>query len=1755
MGNQVAGLTPPPLVNVEDCLSDMTNTVRFEEELSGSRLFKVAKAKRIDDGSSLLLVLKIFSSPNALQVFTAYQPLVQAYCRQIPGGHNLLSFEVNIAVSERNIVLKRDFIDQSLVDRLCIRPFLCLEEKKWIAFQLLCALAQLHRSSLSVQSDEVAAGDFATRRTTLVHQPLCHGDIKGENVLLTSWGWLLLTDPAPFKPCQLPIDNPSEFTHYFDSSRRRVCYLAPERFVYIKRSSVATPDDRTTWEVNVRDAVSTGSSVDPAMDVDVTVTTELDAANRSNPISSTGNDQNSGGYKDGSFEPQGSTIENQAGIGSSEQWFQPQLSLDPAMDLFSAGCVLLELFTDGSVVFTLADLLNYRSGSKTRLSTLLSQVTCEDAKRLITSLLSLDPKARGSAEGQLDEHRGKVFPDIFYTHLMPYMQFFLSKSLANPTLRMSYLRQTLPLFLKDVEPSGPEALRVCAVLISNIVSGALRPMVSTYITQTPNTSASVGSADKVKPSIPVHQPFSGASRPQQSTAELSFSATNRILCESGKVDALVCLLELYAHMPPTLLLDRVIPYCVDLTTCTHSSEVRSLALDCLVQILQHVTKLRLPSATGSASLEAFFLTEYLFPTLASLSVDPSSEIRLAYARCLPFLAESALRFLNSSAIQLQRFGLRANNSNPKGQLQSDGCDTLSTTFTTVESFDAHLSVLRRHIQDWFSDLDRQVRYALMTTRGLIKLVTFFGRSHASGTLLSHMITFLNDKEDPGLRASFYRQISPLISLLGAQSVSVIHPLLEQGLLDPDEMVIESCMQALTDLLRQSLLSAPLAVSFLSRALALTAHPTVRLRQSAVAYITCFARRAVRSSDAVTKETSPDLSLNDHTKTKPRFQWSGLCSPASVYARLTNVEVSETFFSCPIRSCFTSDLVLLSNLRQPILRGVIEAFVSPDGTHVPTNTLRTRQEFCKLLQERKASRAVTRSGESPCYTSPSNAEVASLFAKLLALGLTEPMEAQLLSLSPLFINLFETNLDRISKASGTVHMGSRNVDLHRSGAVRPQTRLINAEHYNSLPFSKQRRTPAVLHPRLELCLSTSVPWSVINLSQSPIMEYENILREKLRSGSIPRNQSSDSALCEHRLFGRGLSWRTTPLNSVASALDPADMNAPATGTLRRAVMLNAHDSADRFTHPNDRYPIMTESRHLAYTGADPTTADVTFQGTLVAHLHEHQAGLINLAVHGSGRLMASCSAGDGTVKLWNCGLWPVDADGYLNQTLPMSSSTSMETGSRTGAGSKPAGFTQIYSLPTRSSWTYSTRTADVDTPSKACRGLVWTASGSQVATVARGDWIHCVDVATGRQCGLNSLTHQTHGRALCLTASATSQFPSQLTLLRSGLSSGGGGDANLISYATAGNYIVARDLRVPFSSPPAWCLKQAREYGLIRSIAMHSCYTWFVTGTARGHLVSWDLRYERPIACTQLPGYKAPASLLNLQLVETPDASNVGNKLTRVDSTLKTPQGYTGEANYYDQCSRTLIVATTDLNNGVIIWDLEACASASSAAMAGNKTSLTTSHTSSAIPVVRSGRIACAWSTAIGYTPVRSILCLPWSRSSSSTASCLLDTNSDSCPSYLPSAISGGSDGRLRYWNFSKLHDCRVLAWSGEEESSPPELSYREVYSHGIRSFIEEPASTTGLSTGVVSEQERSTGLLTTHQVRGTVGPTEKSKSTKPKSSAVNPVQSTTFPTEGRLELRQPSVGHRNVVSDISLIRVSQFLLVSASMDGVIKIWR
>jgi phosphoinositide-3-kinase regulatory subunit 4 len=50
-------------------------------------------------------------------------------------------------------------------------------------------------------------------------------------VFVTSWNWAYLTEFACFKPTYLLEDNPGDFSFFFDTSLRRVCYIAPERFL------------------------------------------------------------------------------------------------------------------------------------------------------------------------------------------------------------------------------------------------------------------------------------------------------------------------------------------------------------------------------------------------------------------------------------------------------------------------------------------------------------------------------------------------------------------------------------------------------------------------------------------------------------------------------------------------------------------------------------------------------------------------------------------------------------------------------------------------------------------------------------------------------------------------------------------------------------------------------------------------------------------------------------------------------------------------------------------------------------------------------------------------------------------------------------------------------------------------------------------------------------------------------------------------------------------------------------------------------------------------------------------------------------------------------------------------------------------------------------------------------------------------------------------------------------------------------------
>ena len=143
-------------------------------------------------------------------------------------------------------------------------------EKRWIAFQLLNGLRDTRNRKIS------------------------HGDIKSENILVTSWNWVYLSDFASYKPTYLPLDDPADFSFFFDASGRRTCYIAPERFY----TAASHP------EISAK----------------------------------------------------------KSRIASEEGEWKRDGKVTEAMDCFSAGCVIAELFLEGAPLFTLSQLYKYREG-------------------------------------------------------------------------------------------------------------------------------------------------------------------------------------------------------------------------------------------------------------------------------------------------------------------------------------------------------------------------------------------------------------------------------------------------------------------------------------------------------------------------------------------------------------------------------------------------------------------------------------------------------------------------------------------------------------------------------------------------------------------------------------------------------------------------------------------------------------------------------------------------------------------------------------------------------------------------------------------------------------------------------------------------------------------------------------------------------------------------------------------------------------------------------------------------------------------------------------------------------------------------------------------------------------------------------------------------------------------------------------------------------------------------------------------------
>ncbi|EPS33016.1 hypothetical protein PDE_07977 [Penicillium oxalicum 114-2] len=691
----------------------------YEKSMGGGRFMKSIRARQQNG----LVFVKVIMKPYPTMQL---EPYVKALIRErklLSDVPNALSYE-RILETGTSGYLVRQYIHSSLYDRISMRPFLEDIEKKWIAFQLLCALRDAH--SLDV----------------------FHGDIKTENVLVTSWNWLYLSDfSSSFKPTFLPEDNPADFSFYFDISGRRTCYLAPERF--------------------------------------------LEAG-----------------------EEPGSRDVN---------W---------AMDIFSAGCVIAELFLEAPI-FTLSQMYKYRKGEYSPEHSHLVKIEDPEIRDLISHMIQLDPEARYSAEEYLNFWKTKAFPEYFYSFLHQYMSLMTDPSSGRTrvdaeTNNRGEIDDRIERLFFDFDK---------IFYFLGIPPRASKPF-------SPDTDVGprlTGNSLPVKLNLPVGSnedvpPTDVLPRPRSDEGILIFlslvvSNLRTTSKASARVKACDIMLAFAERLSDEAKLDRILPYVMILLTDRIDS-VKVAAIRTLTQLLEMVRVV--------SPVNAYVFPEYIFPRLHAFVVTPqkrpSPMVRAAYASCISSLAHSSLRFLDM--VQALRSDSRLTHLIPAGFEPRWTEDATYHNLYDVARIDL-LEYFEAHTKALLTDTDPSVRRAFLGS--VSSLCVFFGNLKANEIVLSHLNTYLNDR-DWILKCAFFEAVVGVATYVGSTALEqYILPLMLQSLTEPEEFVVEKVIRSLATMAGLGLFQRLTIWDLLQMTVGFLMHPNIWIREATIHLITNVAK--------------------------------------------------------------------------------------------------------------------------------------------------------------------------------------------------------------------------------------------------------------------------------------------------------------------------------------------------------------------------------------------------------------------------------------------------------------------------------------------------------------------------------------------------------------------------------------------------------------------------------------------------------------------------------------------------------------------------------------------------------------------------------------------------------------------------------------------------------------------------------------------------------------------------------------------------
>ncbi|GLU09948.1 hypothetical protein SLE2022_267830 [Rubroshorea leprosula] len=1325
MGNKIARTTQ--VSASEYYLHDLPSSYNLvlKEVLGRGRFFKSILCKH-DEG--LVLVKVYFKRGDSIDLREYERRLahIKETLRSLENPH-VWPFQF-WQETDKAAYLLRQYFFNNLHDRLSTRPFLNLVEKKWLAFQLLLGVKQCHDKGI------------------------CHGDIKCENVLVTSWNWLYLADFASFKPTYIPYDDPSDFSFFFDTGGRRLCYLAPERF-----------------------------------------------------------------YEHG-----------------GEMQVAQDAPLKPSMDIFAVGCVIAELFLEGQPLFELSQLLAYRRGQYDP-SQHLEKIPDSGIRKMILHMIQLEPESRLSAESYLQSYAATAFPSYFSPFLH---DFYCCWNPLNSDMRIVMCQSVFPEVLKQMMMNSSSDETASGLAIPNattgkqpqeIVSKENLSLTKDLLTKRENIEkASVcdrfkllGDIDNLLGDVKEsnHHPGeklmvedtinSSISQDLKQHGSLSPAGLLESISDSLRkndhpflkkitMDDLSSLMSEYDSQSDTFgmpflplpedhmkcegmvliasllcssirnvklphlrrgavlllktsslyiddedRLQRVLPYVIAMLS-DPAAIVRCAALETLCDIL--------PLVRDFPPSDAKIFPEYILPMLSMLPDDPEESVRICYASNMAKLALTAYGFLIHS-IKLTEAGvLDELGSSPKSLVSSGETSGLLQRLNG----DAQLAQLRKSIAEVVQELvmgpkqTPNIRRALL--RDIGNLCCFFGQRQSNDFLLPILPAFLNDRDEQ-LRAVFYGQIVYVCFFVGQRSVEeYLLPYIEQALSDSMEAVIVNALDCLAILCKSGFLRKRILLEMITRAFPLLAYPSQWVRRSVVIFIAASSESlgAVDSYVFLAPIIRPFLRRQPASLASEKALLSCLKPPV---ARKVFYEILENARSSGMLD--RQRKIWYNSSVQDKQCGIADALKSGTGDLNP-------MKYWPDQQMNPEGQRPTGNATHQSFLS----EVDNDEAKLRAVG------------------------SLMQNGSRTVDMGDPlySENLQFSGLMSPQVNGMNSficdKSSEGIPlysFSMDKRAVGVPSVASDTPLqvnslgigSSSMPW------MDPLNKSFNLASSvpspKLVSGSFSITGGS-------KQFYRVVHEPESRENDQTAYVSSKFQDMGLSGTMKGSSISleDASASADL-----TGLPPFSRVSSIPDSGWRP-------RGVLVAHLQEHRSAVNDIAISNDHSFFVSASD-DSTVKVWDARKLEKDISFRSRLTYHVEGSRALCTLMLRNSGQVVVGACDG-----------TIHMFSVDHISKGLGNVVEKYSG--IADIKKKD------IKEGAI--LNLLNYTSDNSA-----------------------------SQMFIYSTQNCGIHLWDMR---SNSNAWTLKAIPEEGYVSSLVTGPCGNWLVSGSSRGVLTLWDLRFLVPV---------------------------------------------------------------------------------------------------------------------------------------------------------------------------------------------------------------------------------------------------------------------------------------------------------------------